>query len=49
MPDATERWVNRLNHLGRELDATAEIMHPGAWKDQLAEDIARWRKLARKV
>lgn len=48
MVDATERWIGRLNRLGRDLDATAASIHPSAWKEQLREDIERWRRVARK-
>ena len=42
---AIARWVEYLNRLGRELDAKAASMHPSAWKEQLREDIERWRRV----
>ena len=45
MADATERWIRRLNHLGRELDAKAASMHPSAWMEQLREEREKWKRV----
>jgi len=45
--DPIARWVERVNRLGRELDAAAASMHPSAWHEALAPDRERWEVLAR--
>lgn len=44
--DPVLRWVRRLNALAIRLDETAGTTHPSAWREQLAEDQAAYKKLA---
>jgi hypothetical protein len=44
---ADERWVKKLNKLGRDLDRAAAAIHPAARKEQLGPEIERYRALAK--
>lgn len=46
--DATDKWVARLNQLGRKLDDDAACIHPSAWAEQLADARRQWRELAKR-
>ena len=43
---ALAAWVAKVNRLAAKIDADAGCLHPSAWRDTLAPDHARFRKLA---
>lgn len=48
MPDQsrTDRWVARCNAMARELDDTADSIHPSAWPEALKALQEKYRKVA---
>lgn len=44
--DPLERWVARVNQLGRKIDETAETLHPSAWREILGPMHEQYTKLA---
>jgi hypothetical protein len=46
VPDRTEEWVRKLNTLAREMDETAQSLHPSAWPEALGPMNDRYRRLA---
>lgn len=43
-----DKWVAAVNRLAREMDEKAASLHPTAWKEQMAADNEKFRKVARR-
>ena len=43
---ALAAWVAKVNRLAADIEGNAACLHPTAWRDTLAPDHARFRKLA---
>lgn len=46
--EETTKWVERLNGLAAEMDATATSLHISAWPEVLREQNTRYKELAAK-
>lgn len=44
--EETDRWVQRVTTLAREIDDTAASLHPSAWREVLGPQLLQYRKLA---